>query len=117
MKQVGWKGFVDGPESGVYSVAPLARLNVADGFATPLAQAAYQQYMQVLGGKPVHHTLAHHWARAIELLYAAERMKELADHKELTDPNIRTLPTRGSHRRRGHRRSPSRHADSSLHDR
>jgi F420-non-reducing hydrogenase large subunit len=68
-------------------------LNVADGFATPLAQAAYRQYMQVLGGKPVHHTLAYHWARAIELLYAAERMKELADHKELTDPNIRILPT------------------------
>jgi F420-non-reducing hydrogenase large subunit len=93
LKPVGWKGFVDGPDSGVYSVAPLARLNVADGFATPGAQAAYQQYIEVLSGKPVHHTLAHHWARAIELLYAAERMKELADHKELTDPNVRTLPT------------------------
>jgi len=93
LKPVGWKGCVDGADSGVYSVAPLARLNAADGFATPGAQAAYQQYVETLHGKPVHHTLAHHWARAIELLYAAERMKELADNKELTDPNVRTLPT------------------------
>ena len=39
LKPVGWKGFVDGEESGIYSVAPLARLNVSDGMATPLAQA------------------------------------------------------------------------------
>ncbi|MEK7409027.1 MAG: Ni/Fe hydrogenase subunit alpha [Acidobacteriota bacterium] len=93
LKQVGWKGFVEGDDSGVYCVAPLARLNVADGMATPLAQAAYEQFYATLGGKPVHHTLANHWARVIELLYAAERMRELADDPELTDPNVRTLPT------------------------
>jgi len=38
LKTPGWKGFVDGPESGLYRVAPLARLNVADGMATPLAR-------------------------------------------------------------------------------
>jgi F420-non-reducing hydrogenase large subunit len=93
LKSIGWNGFTDGPESGIYCVAPLARLNVADGMATPLAQAAYEQLYDVLGGKPVHHTLANHWARVVELLYAAERMKELADDPELTDPNVRTLPT------------------------
>ena len=31
-----------------------------------------------LGGKPVHNTLAYHWARLIEALYAAERVLELA---------------------------------------
>jgi len=41
LKPLGWTGFVDGPESGVYAVAPLARLNVADGMATPEAQKAY----------------------------------------------------------------------------
>jgi F420-non-reducing hydrogenase large subunit len=41
LKKVGWKGFVDGTDSGVYRVAPLARLNVSDGMATPLAQAEY----------------------------------------------------------------------------
>ena len=93
LKPVGWKGFVDGAESGIYSVAPLARLNAADGMATPLAQQAYERFYQTLGGKPVHHTLANHWARVVELLYAAERMKELADDPGLTDPNVRTLPT------------------------
>ena len=93
LKDVGWKGFVDGADSGVYCVAPLARLNVADGMATPKAQAAYEEYFKTLGGKPVHHTLANHWARLIELLYAAERMVELANDPEITSPNIRTIPT------------------------
>ena len=93
LKPLGWRGFTDGVESGVYSVAPLARLNVAESMATPLAQGAYQEYLQKLGPKPVHHTLANHWARVIELLYAAERMQELAADPELTDSNVRTLPT------------------------
>jgi F420-non-reducing hydrogenase large subunit len=93
LKQVGWHGFTDGPESGIYSVAPLARLNVSEGMATPLAQQAYEKLFDTLGGKPVHHTLANHWARVVELLYAAERMKEIADDPELTDPDVRTVPT------------------------
>jgi F420-non-reducing hydrogenase large subunit len=93
LKGVGWKGFTEGAESGVYCVAPLARLNVSDGMATPLAQEACQKFYSVLGGRPVHHTLANHWARVVELLYAAERMKELADDPELTDPKVRALPT------------------------
>jgi F420-non-reducing hydrogenase large subunit len=93
LKPVGWNGFIEGPQSGIYSVAPLARLNVADGMATPFAQQAYGQFFSVLGGKPVHYTLANHWARVVELLYAAERMQELADDPQLTDLNIRALPT------------------------
>ncbi|HWR81890.1 MAG TPA: nickel-dependent hydrogenase large subunit [Candidatus Deferrimicrobium sp.] len=92
LKEVGWKGFTDGPQSGVYAVAPLARLNASDGMATPLAQAAYEQFYQTLGGKPVHHTLANHWARLIELLYAAERMEELALDSEITSANFRAIP-------------------------
>ncbi len=93
LKKIGWNGFSDGVDSGIYSVAPLARLNVSDGMATPLAQGAYEKLFEILGGKPVHHTLANHWARVVELIYAAERMKELAADPELTDPNVRTLPT------------------------
>ncbi len=93
LKKIGWKGFVDGPDSGVYRVAPLARLNASDGMATPLAQAEYEKMYSTLGGKPAHHTLAYHWARLIEVLYCAERMKELASDPELLDPNIRTIPT------------------------
>ena len=93
LKDLGWNGFADGAGSGVYSVAPLARLNVAGGMATPRAQEAYEEFVTTLGLKPVHYTLANHWARIIELMYAAERMAELAADPELTDPQVRTLPT------------------------
>jgi F420-non-reducing hydrogenase large subunit len=92
LKNIGWKGFVDGEDSGVFRVAPLARLNVADGMATPLAQQAYERMYQTLGGKPVHSTLAFHWARLVEALYAAERALELARDPEITSPDIVNLP-------------------------
>ena len=41
----------------------------------------------------MHHTLATHWARLVELVYAAERMVELAADPEITSPEIRPLPT------------------------
>jgi F420-non-reducing hydrogenase large subunit len=94
LKPLGWNGFSEGPESSVYSVAHLARLNAAEGMATPLAQAEYEKFFGALGGKPVHQTLANHWARLVELLYAAERMRELASDPEITDPRVRNLPER-----------------------
>jgi F420-non-reducing hydrogenase large subunit len=93
LKKIGWKGFVDGQNSGVFRVAPLARLNAADGMATPLAQEAYEKMYSTLGGKPVHFTLATHWARLVEIVYAAERLLELSRDPEITSPNIRTIPT------------------------
>jgi F420-non-reducing hydrogenase large subunit len=92
LKKVGWKGFVDGEDSGVYRVAPLARLNASDGMATPLAQKAYEKMYEVLGGKPVHSTLAFHWARLVEALYASERLLELARDPEITSSDIVNLP-------------------------
>jgi F420-non-reducing hydrogenase large subunit len=93
LKKVGWKGFAEGKDSGVYRVAPLARLNASDGMATPLAQAEYEKMYKVLGGKPVHNTLAFHWARLIEAQYAAERMLQLVFDRDITDPNVRNIPT------------------------
>jgi F420-non-reducing hydrogenase large subunit len=97
LKELGWKGLSGEEESGVYCVAPLARLNVADGMATPQAHEAYLKFHGVLGGRPVHHTLANHWARVVEMLYAAERMRELAHDPELTSPVVRELPTAVPH--------------------
>lgn len=94
LKKIGWRGFVDGPDSGLYKATPLSRLNAADGMATPLAQKEYERMFDALGGKPVHHTLATHWARLIELLYAAERWVELATDREITGKDYRVLPTR-----------------------
>jgi F420-non-reducing hydrogenase large subunit len=97
--QVGWKGFVDGKASGVYRATPQSRLNAADGMSTPLAQEAYEQYFETLtgdrgGGKPVHHTLAIHWARVVELVNAAERALELVRHPAITNAEeYRVIPT------------------------
>jgi F420-non-reducing hydrogenase large subunit len=93
LKNVGWKGFVDGADSGVYMATPLSRLNAADGMATPLAQAEYEKFYSTLGGKPVHQRLAIHWARLIELLYAAERWVELVTDPEITSPDYHAIPT------------------------
>jgi len=92
LKKVGWKGLVYGPDSGVYRVGPLGRLNASDGMATPLAQEEYEVMYKTLGGKPVHGTLAFHWARLIELLYATERALELAKDPEITSTNVRNKP-------------------------
>src|SRR5512141_3004022 len=93
LKEVGWKGFVDGKDSGVYMATPLSRLNASDGTATPRAQEEYDKFYKTLGGKPVHQRLAIHWARLIELLYAAERWVELATDPEITSPNFHAIPT------------------------
>ncbi len=100
LKNVGWKGFVDGVDSGIYCATPLSRLNAADGMATPIAQEHFERYYETLGSKktngryaPVHFRLATHWARLIELLYAAERMLELVLDPEITDPNVRMVVT------------------------
>lgn len=93
LKGVGWKGLVSGKESGVYQATPLSRLNAADGMATPRAQEAFEELYKTLKGKPVHHTLVAHWARVIELLYAAEHLLELATDPEITNPHVRNIPT------------------------
>jgi F420-non-reducing hydrogenase large subunit len=98
LKGVGWKGFVDGKDSGVYCATPLSRLNAADGMATSKAQEAFEKMYTTLGSKksngryqPVHQRLATHWARLIELLYSAERMLELSLDERITDPNTRVI--------------------------
>ncbi len=106
LKGVGWNGFTDGMDSGVYCATPLSRLNASDGMATPKAQEAFEKFYETLGSKkvngryqPIHHRLATHWARLVELLYAAERMLELSQDPEITDPDVRVVvkntPTEG----------------------
>jgi F420-non-reducing hydrogenase large subunit len=92
LRAIGWKGFVDGPASGVYRSSTLARLNVAKGMNTPAAQEAYEHMYSILP-KPIHNTQVYHWARLIEMLNAAERALELVRDPEITSPDIRTIPT------------------------
>jgi F420-non-reducing hydrogenase large subunit len=100
LREVGWKGFVDGAGSGVYTVGPLARLNAADGLSTPVAAEHFERYHRYFGTwrdgarpRPVHHRLATHWARLIEVLNSAEMMARLAADDEISSPRVRNLPT------------------------
>lgn len=92
LRRIGWKGLTEGSDSGIYKATPLSRLNVSDGMATPLANEEHDRLYKTLGGKPVHQTLATHWARLVELLYAAERWLELAGDPEITGPEYRVVP-------------------------
>lgn len=78
---------LDAPK-GVYRTNTLARINVCDKMATPLAQAELEIFRNEFG-RPAQHTLLYHWARLIELVYAAERVIEL-----LNDPDITSKETR-----------------------
>jgi F420-non-reducing hydrogenase large subunit len=90
LKKIGWKGFIDGQHSSIYHATPLSRLNASDGMATPLAHKEYERMYAILGGKPVHATLAMHWARLIELLYASEHCLELALDNDIVGKELRT---------------------------
>ena len=92
LKDPGRSRFSASQPDGIYRVGPLARLNVSSGLSTPLAHAEYEKMVNYFGKKPVHHTMAYHWARLIEVLYAAERTAELAADSNILHPEVRTLP-------------------------
>ncbi len=91
MRNPGFKGLVDGPDSGIYRATPLSRMNVTRDLPTPKANEALKEFRETLAadGKPVQFTLATHWARLIEMLYAAEKLQQDAYSDLLTDPNIK----------------------------
>lgn len=72
-----------GPEKGWYKVGPLARVQSCDFIPTPLADLERKKMMALGNGKPVMGTLFYHWARLIEVLHAAELIRDLLD-----DPDI-----------------------------
>lgn len=75
---------LDNP-TGVYRTNALARINVCDKIPTPEAQAELEEFRKQFG-RPAQLTLLYHWARLIELVYAAERALELVDDSEITNP-------------------------------
>ena len=74
---------------GVYRANTLARINVCDRMATPLAQEELDIFRKEFG-RPTHLTLLYHWARLIELVQCCERAEELLNDPEITGREIRT---------------------------
>lgn len=77
-----------GPEKGIYRVGPLARLNIAKSMSTPLANKELAAFKKLSNG-PVHQSMYFHYARLIEILYAAERIKELLNDDEIVSKEVR----------------------------
>jgi F420-non-reducing hydrogenase large subunit len=93
LKNVGWTGWVTGKDSGIYRGGPLGRLNASEGMQTPVAQAEFEKMYETLGGKPVHATLAYHWARIIEGAQGAELWLKYMQDDDILDEHIRNIPT------------------------
>ncbi|MFW9922117.1 MAG: Ni/Fe hydrogenase subunit alpha [Candidatus Thorarchaeota archaeon] len=90
VQKIGWNGFNTGEKSGVYSVGPLARLNIAE-YSTPLAKKAQKRVFEVVP-KPCHLQLVSNWARLVEMLNAAEIMLEIAKKPYITNNEYRAIP-------------------------
>jgi F420-non-reducing hydrogenase large subunit len=73
---------------GVYRVNTLARINVCDKMATPLAQKELEEFRKQFG-RPAQQTLLYHWARLIEMLTAAEQSVQLLEDPAITNKNTR----------------------------
>ena len=79
-----------GKKSGWYSVGPLARMNTIDFIDTPLAQKEFETFKSYNNGKPSNHPMHAHWARLIEILHSAEKMKELLNDPDLMEGELVT---------------------------
>ncbi len=87
-----------GPEAGWYKVGPLARVQNCDSIPTPFAEHERREFVAYAGGKPLHGSLAFHWARMIEMLFAAETIKDLLHDDDLSGTE---LMAGGERRREG----------------
>jgi NAD-reducing hydrogenase large subunit len=72
-----------GPANGWYRVGPLARMNTCGFIATPEAERARKEFLNLTNGRPNNVTMCYHWARMIELLHSIEAIREL-----LMDPDL-----------------------------
>jgi NAD-reducing hydrogenase large subunit len=79
-----------GTEKGWYRVGPLARVNTCDFIDTPLAEKERKEFMALTDGKPNNITLAYHWARMIETLHSAEKIRDLLNDTDLQGNDLIT---------------------------
>lgn len=72
-----------GLENGWYKVGPLARVQNCDFIPSTLAEAERKAFVDYADGAVQHAPLAYHWTRMIEMLHAAEVIRDL-----LPDPDL-----------------------------
>jgi len=77
-----------GTEAGWYRVGPLARVAQCDFIPTELAEAERVAFKDFHGGAALSAPLGYHWARMIEMLHAAEGIKELLLDNDLSGGDL-----------------------------
>jgi len=87
-----------GPEQGWYRVGPLSRVTQCDFIPSSLAEEQRKAFMAFNGGSATGATLGMHWARMVEMLHAAEVIRDL-----LHDPDLQgnDLVSTGKRQERG----------------
>jgi NAD-reducing hydrogenase large subunit len=83
-----------GKKAGWYTVGPLARMNTADFIPTPLAQKEFEIFKAYTNGRPNNMPMHSHWARLIEILHAAEKIKELVNDPDVLEGELVTRGTK-----------------------
>ena len=87
-----------GPDLGWYRVGPLTRVTQCDFIPTPFADLERREFLAFEDGSATGATLGYHWARMIEMLHAAETIKELLHDDDLLGD---ALFVNGERRERG----------------
>lgn len=82
-----------GSKKGWYRVGPLSRIQNCDFIATPLAELERKEFIDYSAG-PMHAPLGYHWARMIELLHAAEIIRDLLDDPDILGNDLVTTGER-----------------------
>ena len=77
-----------GPDDGSYRVGPLTRVTHCDSIPTPLADKERQEFLAYDGGSAAGATLGYHWARMIEMLHAAESIKDLLHDDDIVGSEL-----------------------------
>lgn len=77
-----------GPDDGWYRVGPLARVTNCDFIPTPLADKERENFLAYDAGRVAGATLGYHWARMIEMLHAAESIKDLLHDEDILGTDL-----------------------------
>lgn len=72
-----------GYPEGAYRVGPLARLNISEDMVTPKASEYAKKFYEIFG-TPSHSPIAYNLARAVEIVGAIERAKQILSEKRVT---------------------------------
>ena len=81
-----------GREAGSVRVGPLARLNVTRSLPTPIAAEALERFHAYTGGRANDMTLHTNWARTIEIIHAAEVVRDLLKDPDITKDELVVAP-------------------------